>query len=75
MLRKKNTRTSRVHLVEARNEDAEKYDYSQYARSVDVLDDEFTIEEIDQLAVKHLKRGKAAGSDDIKSDYKHPLRT
>ena len=55
-------------LFEARNEDAEKHDYSQYTRSVDVLDDEFTIEEIDQ-AVKHLKRGKAAGSDDIKSDY------
>ena len=55
-------------LFEVRNEDAEKHDYSQYTRSVDVLDDEFTIEEIDQ-AVKHLKRGKAAGNDDIKSDY------
>ena len=55
-------------LFEARNEDPEKHDYSQYTRSVDVLDDEFTIKEIDQ-AVKHLKRGKAAESDDIKSDY------
>ena len=36
--------------------------------SVDILDDEFTIEEIDQV-VKHLKRGKAAENDDIKSDY------
>ena len=33
-----------------------------------MLDREFTLQEIDG-AIKHLKSGKAAGSDDIRNEY------
>ena len=36
--------------------------------SVDILDNEFSVEEFSQ-AIKHLIRAKAAGHNDIKGDY------
>ena len=42
--------------------------YVNYVVHNEMLDREFTLQEIDG-AIKHLKSGKAAGSDDIKSEY------
>ena len=43
-------------------------DYSGYFCEVDVLDAPFTLYEV-ECSIKHLKSGKAAGHDNIKSDY------
>ena len=43
-------------------------DLSGYFCEVDVLDAPFTLYEV-ECSIKHLKSGKAAGHDNIKSDY------
>ena len=43
-------------------------DHSGYFCEVDVLDAPFTLYEV-EFSIKHFKSGKAAGHDNIKSDY------
>ena len=44
------------------------YPDENYLAYNDILDRKFTLQEIDS-AVKHLKNGKATGSDDIRNEY------
>ena len=44
------------------------YPDENYVIYNDILDKEFTLQEIDS-AIKHLKSGKATGSDDIRNEY------
>ena len=43
-------------------------DHSGYNCEVDVLDSPYTLHEV-ECSIKHMKGGKAAGHDSIKSDY------
>ena len=44
------------------------YPDKNYVMYNDILDKEFTLQEIDSV-IKHRKSGKATGSDDIRNEY------